>query len=161
MTWEEISRELFEKRTAKQWKIIDEEFISYTGGTAQLISNGECKIHLWENPKDAQLFCDKLNAINEENEQLKEAVYSWSKSYNRVYEENQSLKFQLDECQNHKLYSRRELEKENEQLKKAIVETEKMVQSTYDELTKLRCFKKNILRIKHSWDYLMEAIQYD
>lgn len=58
--------------TAERWEIIDEEFISYTGGTAQLISNGECEIHLWETPKDAQLFCDKLNAINEENEQLKQ-----------------------------------------------------------------------------------------
>ena len=57
--------------TAKRWEIIDEEFISYTGGTAQLISNGECEIHLWETPKDAQLFCDKLNAINEENDQCK------------------------------------------------------------------------------------------
>ena len=34
---------------------------------------------------------------------------------NELHEENQSLKFQLDECQNHKLYSRRELEKENEE----------------------------------------------
>lgn len=56
-----------------EWQIIGEEFISYTGGTAQLISNGECEIHLWERPKDAQLFCDKLNAINEENEQLKQS----------------------------------------------------------------------------------------
>ncbi len=64
------------RMTAKRWEIIDEEFISYTGGTAQLISNGECEIHLWETPKDAQLFCDKLNAINEENEQLKEEVKS-------------------------------------------------------------------------------------
>ena len=60
--------------TAERWEIIDEEFISYTGGTAQLISNGECEIHLWERPKDAQLFCDKLNAINEENEQLKKEL---------------------------------------------------------------------------------------
>jgi len=58
--------------TAKRWEIIDEEFISYTGGTAQLISNGECEIHLWETPKDAQLFCDKLNALYDENEQLKQ-----------------------------------------------------------------------------------------
>lgn len=54
--------------TAKRWEIIDEEFISYTGGTAQLISNGECKIHLWERPQDAQLFCDKLNELHEEKE---------------------------------------------------------------------------------------------
>lgn len=60
--------------TAERWEIIDEEFISYTGGTAQLISNGECEIHLWERPEDAQLFCDKLNALNEENEQLKKQM---------------------------------------------------------------------------------------
>ena len=60
--------------TAKRWEIIDEEFISYTGGTAQLISNGECEIHLWERPKDAQLFCDKLNALYDENEQLKSEI---------------------------------------------------------------------------------------
>ena len=60
--------------TGKRWEIIDEEFISYTGGTAQLISNGECEIHLWERPEDAQLFCDKLNAINEENEELKKQM---------------------------------------------------------------------------------------
>ena len=60
--------------TGKRWEIIDEEFISYRGGTAQLISNGECEIHLWERPEDAQLFCDKLNAINEENEELKKQM---------------------------------------------------------------------------------------
>ena len=37
---------------------------------------------------------------------------------NNLHEENRSLKFQLDECRNHKLFSRRELEKENEQLQK-------------------------------------------
>ena len=80
---------------------------------------------------------------------------------NELSEENQSLKFQLNECQNHKLFSRRELEKENEQLKQAIAETEKMVQSTYDELTKLRCIKKNLRRIKSQWDWIMGAVQYD
>ena len=39
------------------------------------------------------------------------------KLLNELHEENRSLKFQLDECQNHKLFSRRELEKENEKLK--------------------------------------------
>ena len=90
MTWEEISRELFEKRTAKQWKIIDEEFISYTGGTAQLISNGECEIHLWEIPKDAQLFCDKLNALNEENEQLEEAREYYQENFLTMKTEEQT-----------------------------------------------------------------------
>lgn len=36
---------------------------------------------------------------------------------NELHEENQSLKFQLDECRNNKLFSRRQLEKEKEQLK--------------------------------------------
>ena len=39
---------------------------------------------------------------------------------NDLHEENHSLKFQLDECRNHKLFSRRELEKENEQLKEEV-----------------------------------------
>ena len=96
--------------TAKRWEIIDEEFISYTGGTAQLISNGECEIHLWENPKDAQLFCDKLNAINEENEQLKsenkelqmrydaqrELYCQLDSDYNNLYDENEQLKQRND-----------------------------------------------------------------
>ena len=54
-----------------------------------------------------------------------------------------------------------ELQEENEKLHHAIVETEKMVQSTYDELTKLRCIKKNLGRLKTQWDWIMEAIQYD
>ena len=85
--------------TEKEWKIIDEEFISYTGGTAQLISNGECKVHLWETPKDAQLFCDKLNEQHETIKQLKQ--------------ENMELKLTCKP-----LFSKRQLHKENQQLKK-------------------------------------------
>ena len=54
-----------------------------------------------------------------------------------------------------------DLSDENEQLKKVIAENEKLIQSTYDELTKLRCIKKNLGRIKVQWDWIMEAIQYD
>ena len=39
---------------------------------------------------------------------------------NELAEENEQLKFQLKECREHKLFSRRELEKENEQLKQTI-----------------------------------------
>ena len=76
---------------------------------------------------------------------------------NELHEENQSLKFQLDECQNHKLYSRRELEKENEQLrhdatiliqsnqdyrkeneqlKKQLIDCEKFRHTVYQEISK-------------------------
>ena len=41
---------------------------------------------------------------------------------NELHEENQSLKFQLGECRNNKLFSRRQLEKENEQLKQELQE---------------------------------------
>lgn len=104
--------------TEKRWEIIDEEFISYTGGTAQLISNGECEIHLWENPKDAQLFCDKLNALNEENEQLKE--------YNNKLMK-QPLLFDVQTIPNtiEIMEANTQLEKENEELKKELFETRK------------------------------------
>ena len=46
-------------------------------------------------------------------------------------------------------------------LEMVINENEKLIQSTYDELTKLRCIKKNLGRIKVQWDWIMEAIQYD
>ena len=39
----------------------------------------------------------------------------------QILKENEQLKFQLKECREHKLYSRRKLEKENEQLKKEII----------------------------------------
>lgn len=54
-----------------------------------------------------------------------------------------------------------ELHEENQKLTKVIEEDEKLIQSTYDELTKLRCIKKNLGRIKAQWDWIMEAIQYD
>ena len=54
-----------------------------------------------------------------------------------------------------------ELYEENQKLTKVIEEDEKLIQSTYDELTKLRCIKKNLGKIKAQWDWIMEAIQYD
>lgn len=77
-----------------EWQIIEEEFISYTGGTAQLISNGECEIHLWETPKDAQLFCDKLNELHEENKKLKQQV-------EELYENDKSLRKMMGNMTHH------------------------------------------------------------
>lgn len=84
-----------------------------------------------------------LNELHEENQELKRLVKATVEDYT-------DLKQSFDL-----------IDKENEQLKQVVAETEKMLQSTYDELTKLRCFKKNVLRIKHSWDHLIEAMQYD
>jgi len=41
---------------------------------------------------------------------------------NTLHQENLSLKFELDECANNKLYSRRKLEEENEQLRQQLQE---------------------------------------
>ena len=84
-----------------------------------------------------------ISVLEKENEQLQKDVAR----YRGNFREMEDVKCELAE--------------ENEQLKQAIAETEKMVQSTYDELTKLRCIKKNLGRIKSQWDWIMEAIQYD
>ena len=77
------------------------------------------------------LYCyevvDLLNSLYEENEQLEEAREYYQENFltikterNQFKRENELLKFQLDECRNNKLFSRRELEKENEELKKQL-----------------------------------------
>ena len=77
------------------------------------------------------LYCyevvDLLNSLSDENEQLEEAREYYQENFltmkterNQFKRENELLKFQLDECRNNKLFSRRELEKENEQLKEDI-----------------------------------------
>lgn len=38
---------------------------------------------------------------------------------NQLYDENEDLKFQLDECANHKLFSRRKLEEDNALLRQS------------------------------------------
>ena len=43
---------------------------------------------------------------------------------NDLHQENHSLKFQLDECANNKLYSRRKLEEENKQLRQQVANYE-------------------------------------
>ncbi len=81
-----------------------------------------------------QDLLDDYVMVEKENEQLKskltdcnEAVWSWSKSYNRVYEENEQLKLELGKlnilykakCKTEEqlLEMGKEVEKENEQLK--------------------------------------------
>lgn len=55
----------------KRFKIVDEEFISYYGGTGHKISNGECGFWLWHSKEESQKVCDRLNFIIDENEELK------------------------------------------------------------------------------------------
>jgi len=61
-------------------------------------------------------FCDMNCGINDENKIL--TFTEVVEQLNEFHDENQLLKFQLGECRNNKLFSRRQLEKENEQLKK-------------------------------------------
>ena len=65
--------------TEKRFKIVDEQFISYYGGTGYKISNEECGFWLWHNKNESQKVCDKLNSILDENEQLKKENYELHK----------------------------------------------------------------------------------
>jgi len=63
---------------------------------------------------------EEIECLSDENEQLKESVYSWSKSYNRVYEENEQLKHQLQQQEMENATTCNRLAEENEQLKKQL-----------------------------------------
>ena len=65
--------------TEKRFTIVDEEFISYYGGTGHKISNGECGFWLWHSKEESQKVCDKLNFIIDENEELKKRIESIEK----------------------------------------------------------------------------------
>ena len=78
---------------------------------------------------------------------------------NRQHETIQRLNENIDELLSVNVEEK--LLEENESLKKVIAENEKMIQSTYDELTKLRCIKKNLGRIKAQWNWIMECVDYD
>lgn len=54
-----------------------------------------------------------------------------------------------------------QLHEENIKQKKVLEENEKIIQSVYGELTKLRCIKKNLIRIKSEWNWIMGVIDYD
>ena len=102
----------------KRFKIVDEQFISYYGGTGHKISNEECGFWLWHNKIESQKVCDKLNSILDENEQLKEEIKDfqdllanrenellkpvWDKIYsefeNIVYAEKRAIINLLNEC---------------------------------------------------------------
>ena len=71
--------------TEKYWNIIDEEFISYTGGNAIIISNGDFKFAIWEIKEDVQKICNKLNEWVDENKKLKK--------------ENKKLKYHLNKTE--------------------------------------------------------------
>ena len=90
----------------KRFKIVDEQFISYYGGTGYKISNEECGFWLWHNKNESQKVCDKLNSILDENGQLRK--------------ENNMLSCELSVSANKEI-SRNcriaELEEENEELK--------------------------------------------
>lgn len=66
----------------KRFKIVDEEFISYYGGTGHKISNGECGFWLWHSKEESQKVCDRLNFIIDENEELKKELKALRKKYN-------------------------------------------------------------------------------
>ena len=71
--------------TEKRFKIVDEQFISYYGGTGYKISNEKCGFWLWHNKNESQKVCDKLNSILDENEQLKQRNNQQYEQLSRLY----------------------------------------------------------------------------
>ena len=99
--------------TEKRFKIIDEQFISYYGGTGHKISNGECGFWLWHSKEESQKVCDKLNSILDEKEQLKIDL--------GIAEDNHKLdKEIIDDLQKYI----KKLEKENKKLKELVIEVD-------------------------------------
>ena len=90
--------------TEKRWKIIDEEFISYTGGNAIIISNGDFKFAIWEMKEDVQKICNKLNKLVDENKKLqsinqdhRDYIGDVEADFIRLEQENKKLKKECTE----------------------------------------------------------------
>ena len=67
---------------------------------------------------------------------------------NKLNDENEQLRFQLEECSNNKLFSRRELERENEQLRQTITEMQQDEQLYANEILELREANKEFMQFK-------------
>ena len=85
--------------TEKEWKIIGEEFISYTGGNAIIISNGDFKFAIWEIKEDVQKICNKLNKLVDETKKLqsinqdhRDYIGDVEADFIRLEQENKKLK---------------------------------------------------------------------
>ena len=66
----------------------------------------------------------------EEYISTKNGLEKIAKRMNELNDENEQLRFQLEECSNNKLFSRRELERENEQLRQVNNDFEKLFSET-------------------------------
>lgn len=65
---------------------------------------------------------------------------------NSLNDENKQLKFELKECREHKLFSRRQLEEENEQLIKEIKSLREDLCFREMELEELEDINKNVVK---------------
>lgn len=66
---------------------------------------------------------------------------------NQLVDENELLKFELKECRENKLFSRRQLEKENEQLK--------------EEIEKYKQSNREAIKIVERYNRLLKELGYD
>ena len=102
------------------------------------------------------VLCWEINDKENENMTCGECA----KLLNELYEENQSLKFQLDECRNHKLFSRRELEKENEQLQQAYTQLKHRHSLLHDVCIDAECdrdsYRKDIASLEKENEQLKQ-----
>ena len=95
--------------------------LTKTEGIAELSDNGQPLLKT-ECIEDARLLQTILNELHDkyiDEYTLRETLQL---DLQRVEEENKELKFQLKECRENKLYSRRKLEEENTHIKNTITE---------------------------------------
>ena len=73
------------------------KFVDYGEECCNLLNEQHETIQRLKQNIDELLSVNVEEELLKENEQLKEAVYSWSKSYTRVYEENKRLRRCMNE----------------------------------------------------------------
>lgn len=69
----------------KRFIIVGEEYVSYYGGYAQVISNGALEFMIWEEKEDAQKLCDLLN---EQDKKINVLQNSWEIMNQRLLEKS-------------------------------------------------------------------------
>lgn len=91
--------------TAKRFTLVDDYLIEYDGDYFDL-----------HKPSDIRSLITTIGYVTDENEQLKDSLMSWSKSYKRLSEENDVLRIKIRKLRLEKIHQN----KENEQLRHQI-----------------------------------------
>ena len=94
----------------------------------------EMEKYIKRQDRNQELYDFQIKQLKEEIVELQEDNVD---TIVNLKKENDQLRFQLEECSNNKLFSRRELEKENEQLRKDHKRQENQIKLLNKQLTKI------------------------